>query len=106
MPVIEFEGKQYDVNEAGYLVNFADWCEEWVAHAKNLCKINILNDDHEIVIIFARGYYAEKKCTPTLYQISKNTGFKLIYLYSLFPDEPRRKISLMAGLPDIVGCVQ
>ena len=106
MPVIEFEGKKFEVNKDGYLVNFNDWCEDWMAHAQKLFEINDLSDNHRKVIIFARGFYAKNNCTPTLLQVSVHVCFTIVYLYSLFLDEPRRKIGLIAGLPDKIGCVQ
>ncbi|MDD4952648.1 MAG: TusE/DsrC/DsvC family sulfur relay protein, partial [Desulfovibrionaceae bacterium] len=34
MAVVEFQGKNFEVDEDGFLQKFEDWCPEWVDFVK------------------------------------------------------------------------
>lgn len=106
MPFLEFDGKQLDVNEEGFLTDPDAWNEEVAVFlAKEEEGIEELNGDHWAVINFIREYYLEKKLAPMVRLICKTTAFKLKYIYELFPSGPAKGAAKLAGLPKPDGCV-
>lgn len=106
MPFIEVKGKKIELSEEGFLHNHEDWGKE-VAEilAREEEGIETLTDDHWAVISYIRNYYLEKKLAPMVRKLCKNTGFKLKYIYELFPSGPARGACKVAGLPKPDGCV-
>ncbi len=106
MPFVEFNGKQLEVNEEGFLANPGEWNEEIAAFfAKKEEGIENLSEDHWAVIKYIRGFYLENELAPMVRKICKNTGFKLKYIYELFPSGPAKGAAKIAGLPKPDGCV-
>lgn len=111
MPTIEFQGKNYEVDEEGYLTNLEDWNKdlgEFLAQKEN---IN-LSEAHWEVINFLRDYYEEYQIAPMIRVLTKAIGNKLgpekgnnKYLYELFPEGPAKQACKFAGLPKPTGCV-
>jgi dissimilatory sulfite reductase related protein len=50
-------------------------------------------------------YYKSNHSAPRMSVLIKNTGFKLKYIYELFPSGPGKGACRMAGLPKPTGCV-
>lgn len=111
MANIEFEGKQVEVDEDGYLVNLDDW-------SKGLGEIMAKGDGLELtashweVINFLRDYYSKYQIAPMIKilvkEIAKVMGpdkGNTKYLYELFPDGPAKQACRYAGLPKPTGCV-
>jgi tRNA 2-thiouridine synthesizing protein E len=67
--------------------------------------IEELSDDHKKVLRVIRDYYKENGIAPMIRLLSKITGFKLIYIYQLFPSGPAKGACKMAGLPKPTGCI-
>ncbi len=105
MAVVEFEGKQFEVDEDGFLLQFDSWCPEWVDYVKDSEGIKELTDDHQKVIDFLQDYYKKNGIAPMVRILSKVTGFKLKQIYELFPSGPGKGACKMAGLPKPTGCV-
>lgn len=106
MPFIEENGKKIEVNEEGFLTHPDEWDEsmaEILARAEE--GIEQLTDDHWKVIQYIRDYYNEKKLAPMVRKVCKNTGFKLKYIFELFPSGPAKGACKVAGLPKPDGCV-
>jgi len=111
MPTIEFQGKQIEVDEDGYLTNLDDWSEDL---AKFLAEQDNqeLTDAHWEVINFLRNYYQQYQIAPMIKilvkEIAKVMGpdkGNTKYLYQLFPDGPAKQACRYAGLPKPTGCV-
>jgi tRNA 2-thiouridine synthesizing protein E len=106
MPTIESDGKKLDVNEEGFLSNPKIWNDEI---AQILAKVeeglDELNPDHWAVIHFIREHYLENNMAPMVRSICKTTGFKLKYIFELFPSGPAKGACKIAGLPKPDGCV-
>ena len=49
--------------------------------------------------------YLENEIAPMVRKICKITGFKLKYIYELFPSGPAKGAAKIAGLPKPDGCV-
>ncbi len=105
MALVEFQGKNFDVDEDGFLLKFEDWCPEWVDFVKESEGIKELNEEHQKVIDFLQDYYKKNGIAPMVRILSKVTGFKLKHIYELFPSGPGKGACKMAGLPKPTGCV-
>ena len=111
MPNIEVNGKSYETDEEGYLVNLADWNKDvadYIAKTENVA----MTDQHWEVVDFLRGYYDEYQIAPAVRVPTKAIGKKLgpekgnsQYLYELFPYGPAKQACKIAGLPKPTGCV-
>ena len=105
MPTVEFMGKEFTVDEDGFIDSYDNWCDEWVQWVKKEEGIDELNDEHQKVIDVLRDYYEKNGIAPMVRVLSKVTGFKLKHIYELFPSGPGKGACKMAGLPKPTGCV-
>jgi len=105
MPIIEFEGQTFNVDEDGFIDDFDNWNETWVRYVRLAEGVEELTDDHWLVIKFLQDYYKKNGIAPMIRILSKETGFKLKYIYELFPSGPGKGACKMAGLPKPTGCV-
>ena len=105
MEQVEFEGKTFQIDEDGFLIDYENWSNEWVKYVQKDEGINEITDEHTKVIGVLRDYYEKNKIAPMVRVLSKVTGFKLKYIYDLFPSGPGKGACKMAGLPKPTGCV-
>jgi TusE/DsrC/DsvC family sulfur relay protein len=108
---IEVNGKSYDTDEEGYLVNLAEWDEDIgkvLAQGENI----EMSPQHWEVVTFLRDYYNEFQIAPAVRVLTKAIGKKLgpekgnsQYLYELFPYGPAKQACKIAGLPKPTGCI-
>jgi tRNA 2-thiouridine synthesizing protein E len=108
---IEVNGKSYEVDEEGYLINLGEWNEEvgnFLAQQEGVT----MTEQHWEVINFLRDYYNEFQIAPAVRVLTKAIGKKLgpekgnsQYLYELFPYGPAKQACKIAGLPKPTGCV-
>ena len=111
MANIEVDGKTYETDEEGYLVDLADWNADvanFIAQAENIQ----MSDQHLEVVNFLREYFEEYQIAPAVRVLTKAIGKKLgaekgnsEYLYSLFPYGPGKQACKIAGLPKPTGCI-
>ena len=111
MPNIEVNGKSYETDEEGYLVNLADWNKDVADYIAKTENVN-MSEQHWEVVDFLRGYYDEYQIAPAVRVLTKAIGKKLgpekgnsQYLYELFPYGPAKQACKIAGLPKPTGCV-
>ncbi len=111
MGTITVEGKDFEVDEEGYLVNLAEWIPE-VATVMSTAEDLELGEDHWGIINFLREYYEEYQIAPAVRVLTKAVAKKLgkekgnsKYLYQLFPYGPGKQACKYAGLPKPTGCV-
>jgi TusE/DsrC/DsvC family sulfur relay protein len=108
MPKIEFQGKQIEVTEGGYLVHLEDWSRQLAEHlAKN--EGIALTPDHWWFIDYIRSYYLEYGIEPFIKYLIQNAEKSLgaekgckRYMYKLFPPGPL-VICKLAGIPRPIG---
>lgn len=106
MPFVDYEGTQLEVDGDGFIVDPSLWDENLARFmAKNEEGITDLTDDHWKVIHYLHEYYHEHDIAPMIRDLCKETGFKLRYIYDLFPSGPARGACKVAGLPKPTGCV-
>lgn len=105
MAAVEHKGKKYEVDEDGFLTSLEQWDENWVDYVKESEGIAALTDEHWKVIGMLQDYYKKNGIAPMVRILSKVTGFKLKYIYELFPSGPGKGACKMAGLAKPTGCV-
>ena len=111
MPTIEVNGKPFETDEEGYLVNLADWNEDVANHIAKAENVE-MSQNHWEVVNFLRKYYDEYQIAPAVRVLTKAIGKQLgpekgnsQYLYELFPYGPAKQACKIAGLPKPTGCV-
>ena len=105
MPDVEFMGKTFDVDEDGFILDYGQFCDEWVQYVKTQEGIDELTDEHKLVVKVLQEYYEKNGIAPMVRVLSKLTKFKLKHIYELFPSGPGKGACKMAGLPKPTGCV-
>lgn len=105
MPTVSHLGKIFPVNEDGFLADPELWGPEWVDYVRLEEDIDELDEDHWMVIDMLREYYRENGLAPMVRILAQVTGFKLKYIYELFPSGPGKGACKMAGLDKPEGCV-
>ncbi|MBW1614988.1 MAG: TusE/DsrC/DsvC family sulfur relay protein [Deltaproteobacteria bacterium] len=105
MAQVEHQGKTFIVDEDGFIDDYASWSEEWVDYVRKEEGIKDMTDEHRKVVDVLRDYYEKNGIAPMVRVLSKVTGFKLKYIYELFPSGPGKGACKMAGLPKPTGCV-
>ena len=108
---IELNGKTYETDEEGYLVDLNEWNEDVAKILAEQENVN-MTDQHWEVINFLREYYNEFQIAPAVRVLTKAIGKQLgeekgnsKYLYELFPYGPAKQACKIAGLPKPTGCV-
>jgi tRNA 2-thiouridine synthesizing protein E len=105
MGTITVAGRSIEVDEAGYLVNRADWSEDI---AKKLARLDNceLTDKHWEIIKPARAYYEKRQVTPSLYVLTKAMREKhgvgndnLDHLLQILARLNVKRVFQYAGLP-------
>jgi tRNA 2-thiouridine synthesizing protein E len=111
MPMMDFQGKQIEVDDDGYIINLDDWSKEIAEHLASLDDVT-LSPAHWEVIDFLRNYYNQYQIAPMIKILVKEIG-KVMgpekgntkYLYELYPGGPAKQACKYAGLPKPTGCV-
>lgn len=106
-----YQGKDYEMDEDGYLQDWQEWQE---GMAPEIAKTEgvTLDDRHWEIIKWLREYYIKYQIAPPIKMLVKEMG-KLFgpekantkYLYELFPGGPAKQACKFAGLPKPTGCV-
>jgi tRNA 2-thiouridine synthesizing protein E len=108
---LEVNGKTYETDEEGYLINLGDWDED-IAKVLAVEEKVDMTESHWEVINFLREYYNDFQIAPAVRVLTKAIGKKLgpekgssKYLYELFPYGPAKQACKIAGLPKPTGCI-
>ena len=104
MSSVERDGKVYDVDGEGFLLDWGQWDPDWVDLVRQDEEIEELTDDHLAVLETLRAYHSEHGRPPSVRDMTMVTGFKLKYIYEMFPSGPGKGACKMAGLPKPEGC--
>ncbi|MBI3013722.1 MAG: TusE/DsrC/DsvC family sulfur relay protein [Candidatus Tectomicrobia bacterium] len=106
MGTVVLAGKEFEVDEDGFIQNPELWDEDVAAEiAKREEGIEPMTDDHWKVVRYLRTYYQEFRIAPMIRKLCKETGFQLKKIYELFPSGPAKGACKVAGLPKPTGCV-
>ena len=108
----EVNGKSFESDEEGYLVDIASWNEELANLIAKDEEID-MTEEHWEVVNFLRDYYNEYQIAPAVRVLIKAIKKKMgaekgsnKYMYELFPYGPAKQACKIAGLPKPTGCVQ
>jgi len=100
MPTVEFKGQTFGVDEDGFIDDFNNWTREWVDYVKESEGIKELTEEHWKIINILQDYYKKNGIAPMVRILSKVTGFKLKYIYELFPSGPGKGPARWRGFPN------
>ena len=111
MPTLEFEGKSFEVDEEGYLMDWQEWIEGMAAVMAKEDGLE-LSEAHWEVIKFLRTYFEKYQIAPMIKILTKELAKTMgkekgntKYLYELYPAGPAKQACRYAGLPKPTGCV-
>jgi tRNA 2-thiouridine synthesizing protein E len=106
---LELNGKRYELNCKGFLVDMSSWDEQLRDRFAEQEKIT-LTDEHHMVIDFLRSYFEENNEHPVIRMITADMVEKLgrekgtpKYFHKLFPAGIHQAY-LIAGLPMKQSC--
>jgi TusE/DsrC/DsvC family sulfur relay protein len=105
MALITLAGKQFDVDEDGFLLDLNQWTEDVAIGLAKTEGIEALTEDHWKVIRDLREYYKKFNVAPPIRMLCKQTGFPLKRIYELFSTGPAKGACKLAGLPKPTGCI-
>ncbi len=108
MPVVEYEGIRFNVDEEGYLVDFNDWNEKIACALAEREGIQELTNEKLEILKFIREYYRRYNFFPILNAVCKNLNQPKNCVTEQFID-PLQAWKL-AGLPkpseDIINIIK
>ncbi len=91
--------KIYRVDAFGFLVDPAEWDEEYAAHKAREMKLpGALSDKHQEIIQYLRRSFTKSGVVPTVFECCEALGIELDDLERLFPDGYDRGAVKLAGL--------
>ena len=105
MATLTLRGRDFEVDEDGFLEDPTVWNEDAAICFAATEEIEELTEDHWKVIHYLHNYYAQFGIAPMIRKLCKDTGFDLKYIYKLFPSGPAKGACKIAGLPKPTGCV-
>lgn len=105
MPTITLSGREFEVDEDGFIQDPAQWDDSVACGLASAEGIAALTEDHWKVIRYLHNYYKEFGSAPMIRKLCKETGFDLKTIYKLFPTGPAKGACKLAGLPKPTGCV-
>ncbi len=95
--------KTVQVNEEGYLTNFAEWNKEI---GEEIAKENniVLSPKHWEVINYVQNEF-KNEVPLTIRKIGKSGVVDIKEFYALFPVGPLKTATKIAGIPKPAGCI-
>jgi tRNA 2-thiouridine synthesizing protein E len=92
------EGKTYEINIRGFLVNPFQWDKRYALHRAWEMKMPKLTEKHWQIIEFLRQRFVTDNIVPTVYETCEMNHIDLEELQKLFPDGYQRGAVKIAGL--------
>ncbi len=105
MPILEIEGRNFEVDGDGFLSDPTLWNEDVAQLFARYDGITEMSEKHWAIVHLIRQNWLEKGMAPMIRVICQETGVKLREIYELFPLGPARGACRIAGLPKPDGCV-
>lgn len=109
--MFEYQGKQIETDNEGYLLNFDEW-EEGMIEILAAQEGITLTDDHLEVVHFVRDFYKEFNTSPAVRMLVKAFAQahgpekgNSKYLFKLFKEGPAKQATKLAGLPKPAKCL-
>jgi tRNA 2-thiouridine synthesizing protein E len=101
---VKFQDQEFLVDDEGFLSDSNSWDPVWVEMIRESEDIDEITEDHQEIMRLLRAYHKERGHPPRVRDMTEVTGFKLKYIYELFPSGPGKGACKMAGLPKPEGC--
>ena len=99
MTTFSYEGKSYEVDNKGYLVDFNNWDENFAeGMSQELTLPHGLSKDHWDFIRSIRTYFSKTGRCPIVYEVCRLNGITLKELRRLFPNGYLRDACRLAGV--------
>ena len=105
MPKKQFGTIAVDVDEEGFLTDFAQWTREVAAAIAKEEGIAALTPAHWKVIEFMQKEFKENGQVPSIRKLNKSGVISTKELYDLFPGGPAKKAAKIAGMKKPESCV-
>jgi len=103
--MVTYGGKELEIDEDGFIQDPNEWDEEVAKDLAETEGVTDMTEDHWKLVKYLRDYYLKNGIAPMVRKLCKETGFKLKYVYKLFPSGPAKGACKVAGLPKPTGCV-
>lgn len=94
-----------EIDEDGFIQEPDKWNDEVAVALAETEGVSDMGEDHWKLVKYLRDYYIQYGVAPMIRKLCKETGFKLNYVYELFPSGPAKGACKVAGLPKPTGCV-
>lgn len=104
----EVNGRTVETDAQGFLLDPADWSEEFAAALARHDGIELYVDHWELIWYF-RDYFQETQTAPSMRRMVLDLGRRgerfrerkayEKHIYRLFPSDPVRAVCRLAGLP-------
>lgn len=98
-------GMEIEVDEDGFIQEPDKWNKAIAEDSAQDEATLPMSEDAWKLVDFLRNYYLEYEIAPPIRVLCKKTGFKLKYIYEMFPKGPAAGACKIAGLPKPTGCV-
>ena len=105
MPQKQFGAAAIDVDEEGFLTDFAQWTREVAAAIAKEEGIAALTPAHWKVIEFMQKEFKGNGQVPSIRKLNKSGVVSTKELYDLFPGGPAKKAAKISGMKKPEGCV-
>ncbi len=105
MGSIMIAGKQFDLDEDGFIQEPELWDDAVAAELAKIEGVEQLTEEHWKVVRYLRNYYLDNRIAPMVRKLCKETGCPLKRIFELFPSGPAKGACKIAGLPKPTGCV-
>jgi tRNA 2-thiouridine synthesizing protein E len=105
VPEIEIGGRQFVVDEEGFLQQPEVWDEEVARLFATTEGIAEMNQQQWALVRFIREYWLEHQTAPMIRKLCQATNVNLRTIFTLFPSGPAKGACKVAGLPKPEGCV-
>jgi TusE/DsrC/DsvC family sulfur relay protein len=105
MAVINLDGREFEIDEEGFMQKPEEWDEEVAKLFATTEGITEMTDKHWAVVRFIRQHWLENKTAPMVRKLCQESGVNLREVYKLFPSGPAKGACKVAGLPKPDGCV-
>lgn len=106
MSVVSFQGKSYETDAQGFLLDYRQWDEGFVQLMASQLNILELTPQHwQVLHLIRNSYETEGRC-PSVYQVCRKSQLRLEGLKKLFPTGYLRGACKLAGITYKEGYVK
>ncbi|MFH1810463.1 MAG: TusE/DsrC/DsvC family sulfur relay protein [Pseudomonadota bacterium] len=105
MPDFKVGDRTLEIDEDGFIQDPENWDKDVAVALAKTEGVEAMGEDHWKLVEYLRDYYLKFGVAPMIRKLCKETGFKLNYVYEMFPSGPAKGACKVAGLPKPTGCV-